>query len=152
MGKKLYANGITGDVSISEENANLSSPLNNLNEIYFHSSLDYMNIVKTINGTIYLPYRQANESDSSSAYGSSIYNITTHGLGYSPLLLGYYTSTKQPICGECFIQASGSANLRTIMLGGDNNYIYMRELFLNKTISFGGVSLSYTIFCFNKSS
>lgn len=149
MPKRLTAIGTTGLVAIAEPVANLNSPLNNLQNIYFHSALDYMFIVSVITGTLNLPARNADGSDFSSAYGSTTYTIGTHGRGYVPLLFGTNTSTGQSLVGETPIQAGGSASIRTITIGADANSIFAREIFLNKDVSFGAVSVPFRIFVFD---
>lgn len=145
MSKRLLANGNTGLVSISEPDADVANPLSNLGKIYFHSDLDYLFVRQTIVGSLALPFRQANGSDASSAFGSTVYNISTHNLGYTPLVFGFVTGTTQSLVGETLLQASGTANIRTVMIGADSSVIYAREIFLNKTISFSAVTLNFTI-------
>lgn len=145
MAKKLYANGNTGLVAICDPDADIANPLTNLEKIYFHSDLNYLYAVQIVNGSITLPYRQYNSSDASSAYGSTVYTVATHNLGYTPLVFGYFSDTKQSLVGETILQASGTANIRTIQLGADNTRIYAREIYLNKTISFNAITISYTV-------
>jgi hypothetical protein len=144
MAKRLFANGVTGLVAIAEPNANLTTPLTNLQNIYFHSALDYLFVRQTITGSINLPFRQFNDSDASSAFGSTVYNLGAHNLGYTPLVFGYFTATGQSLVGETILQAAGTANVRTLMLGADNNTLYAREIFVNKTISFNALTVDFT--------
>jgi hypothetical protein len=144
MAKRLFANGVTGLVAIAEPNANLTNPLGNLQNIYFHSALDYLFVRQTITGTINLPFRQFNGSDASSAFGSTVYNLGEHNLGYTPLVFGYFTTTGQSLVGETILQADGTANVRTLMLGADNVNLYAREIFVNKTISFNSLTVNFT--------
>lgn len=148
MPKRLTGRGTDGLVAIAEPTANLDAPLSNLGNIYFHSALEYLYIVSVFSGTLSLPQRVANGSDVSSAYGSTIYNLGAHGLGYNPLLFGRITSTGQPLVGETPIQAAGLASLRTITIGADASNIYAREIFLNKDVTFSPLSLTYEIFIF----
>jgi hypothetical protein len=145
MSKKLHANGVTGAVSISEGSADLTSPLDNLGNIYFHSSLSYLSVSSTITGVLSLPSRTANNSDASSAYGSAVYNLGAHGLTSTPMLCGYLSAGTQPILGDVLVQAGGSASLRSVTLGADGTYIYAREIYLNKDVSFASLSLDYKI-------
>lgn len=149
MSKKLYAKGSTGDVSISDGDANITSPLGNLNKIYFHSDLSYLALSLIKTGTLSLPSRTHSSSDASSAYGSTVYNLGSHGLSFKPMLFGYLSSGKQPITGDVVVQAGGNASLRTITLGADSTNIYARELYLNKDVSFSSLSLSYKIIVLN---
>jgi hypothetical protein len=149
MPKRLTAIGSSGLVAIAEPVANLGSPLSNLQNIYFHSALDYMFIVSVISGTLNLPARNADGSDVSSAYGSTTYTLGTHGRGYVPLLFGANTSTGQSLVGETLIQAAGLASIRTITIGADTNGVFAREIFLNKDVSFGAVSIPFRIFVFD---
>jgi hypothetical protein len=146
MTKKLFANGNNGVVSISEEDADINNPLNNINKIYFHSALDYLFIVQVFNGTINLPQRTADGSDVSSAYGSTIYNLGNHNLDYKPLLFGYVTANEQPVAGDTFAFAGGNASLRTVTLGADENTVYAREIFLNKDVTAPAQTVSYRLF------
>lgn len=149
MPKRLTAIGTTGLVAIAEPAANLDNPLSNLGSIYFHSALDYFSIVAVLTGTLNLPQRIANGSDVSSAYGSTIYNLGAHGLGYNPLLFGVITNTGQSLVGETPIQAGGLASIRTITLGADAWNVYAREIFLNKDVTFSAISVPYQIFVFS---
>lgn len=145
MAKRLFANGVTGLMAIAEPNANLESPLTNLQNIYFHSALDYLFVRQTITGSINLPFRQFSGADVSSAFGSTVYNLGAHNLGYTPLVFGYFTATGQSLVGETILQGAGTANLRTLMLGADNVNLYAREIFVNKTISFNALTVNYTV-------
>ena len=149
MTKRLTAIGSTGLVAIAEPTANLDAPLSNLQNIYFHSALNYMFIVSVISGTLILPGREASGADASSAYGSTIYTLGTHNLGYVPLLFGTNTSTGQSLVGETPIQAAGLASIRTITIGADENNVFAREIFLNKDVSFGSTSIPFRIFIFD---
>jgi hypothetical protein len=149
MGKKLYANGVTGIVSISEDTANIGTPLTNLDKIYFHSALNYLTVATIKTGTLSLVSRTHSSSDASSAYGSTIHNLGAHGLAFKPMLFGYLTSGEQPILGDVVVQAAGNASIRTITLGADATNIYAREIFLNKDISFSSLSLAYKIIVLN---
>lgn len=149
MAKQFYANGNTGVVAVAEAGADLSNPLNNLQNIYFHSALNYLYVTQVITGSFTVPQRDANGSDQSSAYGSTIYNISAHNLGYRPMILGYFSNNGQPIAGDCVLNAGGTASFRTITLGADSTYVYARELFLNKDVTFGAITLNYVIFVFN---
>lgn len=148
MPKRLTGRGADGLVAIAEPWANLDAPLSDLGNIYFHSALEYLYIVSVFYGTLNLPERVANGSDVSSAYGSTIYNLGAHGLGYNPLLFGRITSTGQSLVGETPIQAGGLASLRTITIGADASNVYAREIFLNKDVTFSSLSLTYEIFIF----
>lgn len=149
MPKRLTAIGTTGRVAIAEPTANLDNPLSNLGSIYFHSALDYFSVVAVLTGTLNLPQRNANASDVSSAYGSTIYNLGSHGIGYNPLLFGAITNTGQSLVGETPIQAAGLASIRTITLGADAWNVYVREIFLNKDVTFSAVSVPYQVFVFS---
>jgi hypothetical protein len=145
MAKRLFANGVTGLVAISEPNANLTTPLSNLQNIYFHSALNYLFVKQTISGSVNLPFRQFNGSDVSSAFGSTVYNLGAHNLGYTPLVFGYFTSSGQSLVGETILQAAGTADIRTLMLGADNVNLYAREIYVNKTTSFNAITVNFTV-------
>lgn len=148
MAKRLTALGNTGLVAIAEPGANLASPLQNLGNIYFHSDLTYLSVVAVVTGTVNLPQRIASGADVSSAFGSDIYTLGQHNLGYTPLLLGDITTTGQPLVGETLLQAAGLASLRSITLGADNNNIYAREIYLNKDVTFAAISVSWRVYLF----
>lgn len=149
MTKRLTANGTTGLVAIAEPAADINNPLENLQNIYFHSALSYLSIVSVISGLLSLPQRTANGSDASSAYGSTIYNLGAHELGYRPLLFGVNTLTGQSLVGETIIQADGLASIRTLTIGADESFVYAREIFLNKDVTFSATSISYGVFVFS---
>lgn len=150
MGKVLTADGVSGRVAIHDPTADLENPLTSSAAIYFHSDLEYLKIVATINGTHSLPTRTYSSSDSSSSYGSVITNIYTHGLSYTPLVLGYNSSNNQPLVGDTLIQSGGTCNIRSILVGADDTYVYIRELYLNKDTTYTSMTLSYTIHLFNE--
>jgi len=150
MSKVLTAYGTNGKVAIHEPSANLDDPISNLSNIYFHSDLDYLSITKIVNGILSLPIRYASYSESSSAYGSTVYSIYQHSLGYTPLIVGVRQDSKQPIVGDTLIQQGGACNLRSILIGSDNNYLYIRELYLNKDRTFSSIDIPYTIYIFNE--
>lgn len=151
MSKILTAYGTTGKVAIHEPVADLSNPLSSLSNIYFHSDLDYLSINTIISGTLSLPTRSYSGSDASSSYGSTIYTIYNHSLGYVPLVFATKRDSLQPIVGDTLIQQGGTCNLRSILIGADSVYIYIRELFLNKDTTFSAISIPYSIFIFNES-
>lgn len=149
MSKVLFANGNTGLVSIHNGNADINNPLNNLNNIFFHSNLNYLSIVSVISGSIWLPQRVSNASYHSAAYGSTTYNLGSHNLGYTPLVFGINPNNGQSLVGDVVIQAAGQCSIRTLTIGADNHNIFMREIFLNKDVTFSGLSLGYTLYIFN---
>jgi hypothetical protein len=150
MAKKLYADGNNGTVAICEPDADIYNPLSNLNKIYFHSDLNYLRIIAIINISIDLPYRAADGSDYSSAYGTDIRNVYSHNLGYVPIIMACFKSpaeiNKQPYIGEFPLQTGGNCSLRTLILGADENYIYSREMYLNKDVSFSSITVNTDIF------
>lgn len=150
MAKRLTALGSTGLVAIAEPGANLANPLQDLGNIYFHSDLTYLSVVAVLTGNLSLPQRIASGADVSSAFGSNIYTLGQHNLGYTPLLLGDVTTTGQPLVGETLLQAEGLASLRSITLGADNNNLYAREIYLNKDVTFEAISVSWRAYLFSE--
>lgn len=148
--KRLYADGNTGLVAITNEGVNVNDPFNNLPNIYFHSSLNYIYVTKIINTSITLPFRGANSSDASSAYGSVVYNIGSHNSGYVPLVLAVNLNNNVPITGDQLVQSGSTASLRSVAIGADASSIFLRELYLNKNVSFGSITLNIRIYVFNE--
>lgn len=148
MSKRMTALGSSGLVAIAEPNADLAQPLTNLQNIYFHSDLSYLSIVAVLSGNLSMPQRIFSGADASSAYGSTIYTLGQHNLGYTPLLLGDITTTGQPLVGETILQAAGLASLRSITLGADNNNLYAREIFLNKDVTFAALTINWRVYLF----
>jgi hypothetical protein len=151
MSVVLTAEGNSGIVAIHTPNADILNPASNLSNILFHSDLDYLSINTVVNGSLSLPRRTANSSDSSSAYGSTTYTLYAHGLGFTPIVIGRNRNSKQPIVGDTMFQSAGTCNLRSFILGADSSYIYLREIYLNKDTSFGAFTLTYSLYLFNKS-
>lgn len=151
MSKVLTAYGTSGLVAIHEPNADLSDPLNSQHNIYFHSDLDYLKIVNTITGVLSLPTRTYSSSDASSSYGNVITNVYTHNLGYTPLVLAFNTDNNQPLVGDSLVQSGGTCNLRSILVGADSTYVYIRELYLNKDTTYQALTINYKIHLFNES-
>ena len=139
MAKKLYANGVTGDVIICEADADMSNPLSNIDKIYFHSALDYLRIETIIDVTMNLPQRTRSDR----WWGFINYQLYQHNLGYRPLFAGYFTGpdelVKVPFCGEVLVQAQYYEvyldyrdYFRTILLGSDDTYLYFQEFYYVK--------------------
>jgi len=125
MAKKLYADGNTGDVAICEADANLSDPLGDLDNIYFHSDFNYLHIKKT--GTIELSFPSIGKWGGE----EEIIQAHLHDLGYVPVMFAIFVSPSGleslPLAGEFIVQTAGDTGRRSLMVGADSQYIYIRK-------------------------
>jgi hypothetical protein len=125
MAKKLYADGNNGTVAICEPDADIYNPLSNLNKIYFHSDLNYLCIKHIGNFTKYFP------SLGTWAGDEDVISVYKHNLGYTPIMFAIFLSPSElngmPIVGEFHVQTSGDTNRRSLMIGADDNDIYLRK-------------------------
>jgi len=108
--KKLFASGITGTVVIHDAPTDepITDPIGNYEHVYFHSDLEYMSVVQVMTGTLSLPARAADGSNDSSAYGSTIYVLGEHHLGYTPIILGWSPNFNRPLAGDTLILGQGT--------------------------------------------
>lgn len=150
--KKLFASGITGTVVIHDAPTDepITDPIGNYEHVYFHSDLEYMSVVQVMTGSLSLPARIADGSDASTAYGSAVYVLGSHNLGYTPIILGWSPNFKRPLAGDTLIFGAGNASLRSVVLGADQTNVYLREIYLNKDVSAPAVSLEYLIWVFEE--
>lgn len=122
MPKTLTARGADGLVAIHEPEADLNYPLSNLEKIYFHSGLDYLNIVAVVNVNLTLP-----------AYGNGaimngmtqLHNIYYHGMGRACLVLGRRKDTQEALTGSSPVSTSSSGANGKIAVGSDASNVYI---------------------------
>lgn len=128
MAKTLTARGTDGVVAIHEPGADLNNPLSNLQNIYFHSALDYLNVVRVVNATVDLP--------AVSSGITTLYNLFSHGMGRPCLLIARRTDTGQTLLGSTPVASSGSsfgviamcADSANVMLVFAGNYCYAQSI------------------------
>lgn len=151
MAKKLFADGITGDVVVYQGDDDVRvNPFARLQDVFFHSALDYMTVVQVMAGTLTLPARRADPADDSVAYGDAIYTIGTHGLGYTPMVLGWIENMNRPLAGDTLIFSGGQASLRSLVLGADSQRVLIRERYLHKDVSAPMQHIQYRIWIFEE--
>ena len=127
MAKTLTARGSDGMVAIHEPGANLDNPLSNLNNIYFHSDLDYLRVVQSHTLLVNLA-----AGPGGGALFSRFARLVTHGLGYVPMVLATFGSG-DPFPGTKVIQTGssiGSSSMltyRTISLCADAGSVYLHD-------------------------
>lgn len=122
MAKTFTARGADGLVAIHEPGADLDNPLSNLQNIYFHSGLDYLNIVAVVNINLTLP-----------AYGNGaimngmtqLHNIYSHGMGRACLVLGRRKDTQEALTGSSPVSTSASGANGKIAVGSDATNVYI---------------------------
>lgn len=151
MAKKLFADGVTGDVVIYQGDDDVrTNPLSRLEDVFFHSALSYMSVVIVMVGQLALPQRTANNSEHSTAYGDAIYTIGTHGLGYTPMLFGWIENLGIPLTGDTVVFGGAQASFRSVVLGADDDKVYIRERYLNKHATAPAQTLEYRIWLFEE--
>lgn len=140
MAKVLKGNGITGQVSISNPGADVSNPLSDLGNIFFHSDLEYIPVHKVINTSVSLPTRSG-----LGAYYTT-WNHGLHGLPYSPIAFGI-ASNGLFVGGDMFLQyESGTGSFRSFRIGCDSSYVYTDDWTWVVNRTFSGFTLGLTIY------
>jgi len=122
VAKQLFARGSDGLVSIHDEGANYTSPLTNLDKIYFHSSLDYLRVAYMVDVNLSISAYSVDAFADTVGYAT----VVSHGLGYAPMMFGVRTDNKQPVTGSTVIWSSGNASVVTMQMAVDSTYIYLR--------------------------
>lgn len=98
MPKVLTARGSDGLVAIHEPGADLNNPMSNVENIYFHSALDYLTVVRTVNTTVTVP---------AITIGKGFITLFQHGMGRPCLLMARRTDTNEAICGTSLAWTGG---------------------------------------------
>jgi len=155
MAKTFYANGNTGVVAIMEGQKDMNvinNPEANVDKLYFHSDFDYFCLVGSLVGSFVLTQVIADDSDPSDVFGNRTYELGSITLD-NPLLPVFVfgeLSTGHTIVGDTFIQAGGTASLRSIVLGqslvGNTLSIKIRETYLAKDYTLDSMNISYNIY------
>lgn len=156
MPKKLFANGVSGDVAIYEggHEAAFTSPLANLDKVYFHSSLDYVGVAHIYNGVISHPARAASaESDKYLVNNKRPLNGTQEwpllsfpNAGYVPHGILVVNGEQMP--GAAPVQRNGAASSRYIMLRMTQTSAILREHWHTFNDSLAALNVTYSLYVF----
>lgn len=157
MAKKLFADGVSGDVAIFDpaNPAALSNPLENLGSVYFHSALSYMAIVNVATITIDHPERARSGninkygSGYNPTYGSETYDLAEHTLGYIPHGILYTGDNMLPSATP--IQMVGRS-FRAAVLKFTDAKVQLHESFYTFDETLPPVSLTYKALVFRRPS
>lgn len=82
----IYTNG---------DDSPFTSPLSNLSRVRIHSDLDYIGVVQEYSGTF--SFSSGSLTTDTDLTGRFYGTIATHGLGYSPLIIGYVVLGSQNV-------------------------------------------------------
>lgn len=156
MPKKLFANGISGNVAIYEGGfeAAFTSPLANLDKVFFHSSLDYVGVSHIYTGVISHPLREASaqadkylNNNKKPLNGTQEWTLLNFAdAGYAPHGILVVNGEQMP--GAAPIQKVGNASARYIMLRVTNTAAVLREHWHTFNDSLPATNISYTLYLF----
>lgn len=117
MSKVLTARSTDGLVAIHEPGADLDNPLSNLENIYFHSNLDYLTAIKMETVTVNIPAIGFN--------GKGMLNLFSHPLGRPAILMARRTDTGEAVTGTTVVWSGNYIrNWNAITLGSDAHNVY----------------------------
>lgn len=135
---RFYADKNRVAIYDSDVPAALASPSANIDAVYFHSSLDYLEIGYEDTFSLTLPAR----SDTDWTEASAKHNITSHGLGVIPfgvlLVSGEQMSTLEPL------QLTGSYE-RHVALGVSSTQVWIQESWYAKA-AMPAITRTYDIY------
>jgi hypothetical protein len=94
MSKQLYARGSDGKVAIfkADNFDSFDNPINNLEDVYFHSDLGYLGNGLLVTGSISHPQRTRSSSTNKGLFGSSTYYNPLNGTSDYLLTTHNYTA------------------------------------------------------------
>lgn len=122
MPKVFTARGSDGVVVIHEPGADIGNPLSNIDNIYFHSSLDYLNIVSVANVNLWLP-QYGNGSMMNGI--TQFHTVLSHGMGRPCLVIARRKDTQEALTGSTPVSTSGSGANGKIAVGSDATNVYI---------------------------
>lgn len=156
MPKKLYADGVTGDVAIYEGGyeAAFTSPLANLNRVFFHSALDYVGVAHVYNGVISHPDRAASggndkylANNKQPQSGTQEWTLLTFpDAGYIPH--GILVVNGEQLPGAAPIQRNGPASARYAILRMTSTSAILHERWHTFNDSIPATNITYTLYVF----
>lgn len=156
MSKKLFANGVNGNVAIYEGGyeAAFTNPLANLDRVYFHSTLDYVGVNHIYTGVISHPLR--NPSGNNDKYLSNNRQPLTGvqewtllnfpNAGYIPH--GILVVNGEQLPGAAPVQRNGAASARYVILRMTNTSAILHERWHTFNDNIPATNISYTLYVF----
>lgn len=162
MAVRLFARGSDGVVAITEGGVNatthanyLSEPYKNIDNIYFHSSFDYMSLAAVFNVSITLGQKtKRTETDSSKkddvtydvpTRGRQRHILGTHGLGYVPFAT--VTRGANQVTPSLLLQSVG-ASQRLCNISMDSSKIYLAEDYLTYKSTLPEITENFTVWVY----
>jgi len=136
----------------------LDTPLNFLDRILFHSSLDYLNIVFASEfvksfGFVNINQQATGKKGKSSSEipveGSTLTTVLNHNLGYVPGGILVDTDNLEAISGNSFVQNIDNNSFRIIYLLADSTSFYLKEKWFVRRIALPAITKKYYIAAFN---
>lgn len=139
----------TGKCAIWDDDSDelpFSDPLNHLSRLYFHSSLDYPQLISKHTGTLSLPARGID------SYGETVHTLFSHGAGGIPWVLGAVrnadsTGIDVALAGSVPIQMDQYGFSRWLTLGADGVNVVLHESYTtHHDAGLAALSLNYEIY------
>lgn len=140
MTKRLHHRGGKLAVYANANDGAIEDPLGNLDDLFFHSDLDYLSVVHVLDRTQLLPARPATPNQIQVGRD----NLYQHNLGYVPWM--YAALRNRTFMSTMWMYADGP-NWRSVGLYADTEWIYLRELYQSDgSLPDQGVAIRAVIF------
>lgn len=127
-------------------NLPLTSPIANLNRVYFDSRFEYLNIISENNFVQTFP---------EVIYPGSLdkvtreYTVGIHNLGYKPVCMLIDYDTREIVASNMFVQIVNDRSYRKIGLMADTQNFYIREQYYVDGDDLPALTRRYTLLTFN---
>lgn len=136
MAKTFTARGTDGLVAIHEPDANLDTPVGNLEKIYFHSGLQYLSFSYYRDVSVEL-----NHSGSGFYRGYS--TLFEHGMGRPVMCLA--VRDNGDVVAGTLVLSSSNANVSFGAISSDDTNVYFRYALR----AFGSMTLNLRVYVFD---
>lgn len=166
MAVRLFARGSDGVVAITNGGVTeatltdyLDKPLKNIDNIYFHSSFDYMSLAAKFSTSVTFQARAASSvtveyNKGKDSYqqqvpdsGSVRHQLGTHNLGYTPFATATRGSVGSQVTPTFPLQENGAA-LRFINIEMDASKIYVYEYWVTFTDALTSITEDFDVWVF----
>lgn len=137
--RKLFVDGQDGKVVIYYGDDDVvSNPLIDLNRVWFHSNLDYLEVAE---------HRVINMTLPAVAEINHLRHLFDHNLGFKPFVIGGLAD--QPLAGTTMIYVSEYGNFRSLELDVDESSVYLYDRTVEDYI-YPSKNIVLTIYVINK--
>lgn len=127
-------------------NIPLTSPIANLNRVYFDSRFEYLNIISET--TFIQNYPEVLYQGTLDRVTRE-YTISVHNLGYRPACMLIDYDTREVIASNMFVQIVNDRSYRKVGLLADDQNFYIREQYLIDGDDLPALTRRYTLLTFN---